>query len=228
MKPKTLLLCVVAALLLSVFVVDAAPVSAILLPPEPPLAPAAGQWIVSEEDAIGGLIPQYQLEAPAGGYALLQSDAVRVSGYTRICHPYRGGQYGWTSEIRALTAAGWTAVPTTSGWEPDEEGKYMTCADVGRGTYAVFGFWDKPAWWDMCPPAGYSEFFMDVRDFMLFAAPPASLVVLDAPIGFIEVPHGERCGATGSIIFSDGTEWDLTGILYCCNNKLYWSDSPPF
>jgi hypothetical protein len=206
MKQKTLLFCIVAALMLSVFVIDTAPVSARIGPPP---TPAAGQWIVSEEDAIEGLIPQYQLEAPTGGYALLQSDAVKVSGYTRICHPYRGGQYGWTSEIRTLTPLGWTAVPTTSGWEPDEEGQYMTCADVGSGTYAVFGYWDKPAWWGMCPPAGYSEFYMDVRDLL-------------GP----GMQQGERCGARGSIIFDDGMEIDLTGHLYCCNYNLYWADFP--
>jgi hypothetical protein len=212
MKPKTLLLCVVAALMLSVFVIDRAPVAA---KPAPPETPAAGQWIVSEEEAVEGLIPQYQLEAPTGGYALLQSDAVKVSGYTRICHPYRGGQYGWTSEIRVLTSLGWTAVPTTSGWEPDEEGQYMTCANVGSGTYAVFGYWDKPAWWDMCPPAGYSGESGHVSEVTLWVGPS-------------ETVQGERCGANGTVIFEDGTELDLTFFIYCCNNRVYASDSPQF
>ena len=214
MKLKTLLFCVVAALMLSVFVIDAVPVSAILLPPEPPLTPAAGDWIVRDEDTIEGLIPQYQLEAPTGGYALLQSDAVKVSGFTRICHPYRGGQYGWTPEIRTLTPLGWTAVPTTSGWEPDEEGQYMTCANVGSGTYAVFGYWDKPAWWDMwCPPAGYSGASVHVSEVTLWVGPSDTV-------------QGERCGANGSIIFEDGTELDLTFAIYCCNNRVYESDIP--
>ena len=210
MKPKTLLLCIVAALMLSVFVIDTAPVSA---KPAPPSTPAAGEWIVSEEDTIEGLIPQFQLEAPTGGYALLQSDAVKISGYTRICHPYRGGQFGWTSEIRTLTSAGWSAVPTQNGWEPDEEGQYMTCANVGSGTYAVFGYWDRPVWWDMCRPAGYSGPIIDVRDIVISWD-------LDGPV------YGERCGENGSIIFSDGTEWDLSSFLYCCNYKLYIADFP--
>jgi hypothetical protein len=219
MKPKTLLLCVVAALMLSVFVIDAAPVTA---KPAPPETPAAGQWIVSDEDAIEGVIPQYKLEPPTGGYALLQSDAVKVSGYTRICHPYRGGQYGWTSEIRTLTPLGWSAVPTESGWEPDEEGQYMTCAEVGPGTYAVFGYWDKPAWWDMCPPAGYSTYVMDVTDFLWFSPVlPETLSITN----FLFIPkYGKTCGPNGTIIFEDDSELDFTDFLYCCNDKLYQND----
>jgi hypothetical protein len=220
MKPNTLLLCVVAALMLSIFVIDAAPVSA---KPAPPTTPAAGAWIVSEEDTIEGLIPQYQLEAPTGGYALLQSDAVKVSGFTRICHPYRGGQFGWTSEIRALTSLGWVGVPTTSGWEPDEEGHYMTCANVGSGTYAVFGYWDKPAWWDMrCPPDGYSTYVMDVTDFWWF-----SFIFSEAPTSpnFFFIPiHGKSCGPNGTIILENDSELDFTFAYYCCNDKLYRND----
>jgi hypothetical protein len=37
---------------------------------------AAGVWIVSNDDAIQGWIPQYQLEAPMGGYVLLHSYGV--------------------------------------------------------------------------------------------------------------------------------------------------------
>jgi hypothetical protein len=145
MKPKTLLLSLIGVLMLSVFVITA--VSDVSAKPAPPVFPTAGTWFASDEAVVEGLISQFQLEAPTGGYALLQSDAVQVSGFTRICHLYPGGQYGWTSEIRALTSLGWVGVLTENGWEPDEEGLYMTCANVGRGTYAVFGYWDKPAWW---------------------------------------------------------------------------------
>jgi len=151
MKPKTLLLSLIGVLMLSVFVITA--VSVVSAKPAPPVFPAMGSWFASDEAVVEGLIPQYQLEAPTGGYALLQSDAVRVSGYTCICHLYPGGQYGWTSEIRTLTSLGWVGVLTENGWEPDEEGQYMTCANVGSGTYAVFGYWDKPAWWLPFVPA---------------------------------------------------------------------------
>ena len=149
MKQKTLLLSLLGVVILTIVVINA--VTAVSA--KPASLPAIGSWFASEEGAIEDLIPQYQLEAPTGGYALLQSDAVRVSGYTRICHLYPGGQYGWTSEIRTLTSLGWVGVLTENGWVPDEEGQYMTCANVASGMYAVFGYWAKPAWWLPFVPA---------------------------------------------------------------------------
>ena len=152
MKSKMLLLCLIGVLILSVFVINA--VSVVFAAPAS--LPALGTWMASNEEAIEKIIPQYQLNEPTDDYALLQSDAVKVSGYTRICHPYRGGQFGWTPEIRELTRLGWVVVPTKSGWEPDEEGQYMACANVIPGTYAIFGYWEKPAGWPLfnaTPPA---------------------------------------------------------------------------
>jgi hypothetical protein len=148
MKPKMLLLSLIGVLILSAIVINAVSV----VSAKPGSLPAMGTWIVSDEDAIEKMIPQHQLDEPTDDYALLQSDAVKISGYTRICHPYPGGQIGWTPEVRALTPLGWVVVPTESGWEPDEEGQYMACANVIPGTYAVFGYWEKPAGWTLFNP----------------------------------------------------------------------------
>ena len=221
MKRKTFVLfsalTALATILLSV---TPQPVSAILLPPAPPLAPAAGNWIVTDEEATEGLIPQFELEAELGDYALLQSDGVVVVGSARICHPYRGGQFGWTSEIRRATPLGWLPVPTTNGWEPDEEGQYMTCAEVGSGTYAVFGYWEKPAGWDLpqCPPEDYPTYVMDVTDFLWL-----DIGILEAPAFFNDIIFltGKTCGPNGTIILSDDSQLDFTFLYYCCNDKLY-------
>jgi hypothetical protein len=231
MKTKTFVLfsalTALATILLSV---TPQPVSAILLPPAPPLAPAAGNWIVTDEEATEGLIPQFELEAELGDYALLQSDGVIVVGSARICHPYRGGQFGWTSEIRRATPLGWLPVPTTNGWEPDEEGQFMTCAEVGSGTYAVFGYWEKPSGWDLpqCPPEGYGEYYMDVTEFMFLdiVIILESTEIFDLPNSFI---YGERCGENGTIILENGLELDYTFLAYCCNGALYKNlDFPGF
>jgi hypothetical protein len=219
MKNKVLLF-LMAAILVGSLAANVSPVTALVNGYDPSL-PAYGSWMASDDDVIEDIIPQFELEADLGDYALLQSDGVIVVGSARICHPYRGGQFGWTSEIRRATPLGWVPVVTTNGWEPDEEGKYMTCAEVSSGTYAVFGYWDKPAWWQTCPPAEYPTYVMDVTDFLWL-----DLVILDAPAFFDDIVFlsGESCGPNGTIILSDGSELDFTFLYYCCNDKLYQND----
>lgn len=113
--------------------------------------PAAGWWEVDWYDwdlgYTASYIPQYLLPPPAeGDYALLQTDAVVIPGAAKICHSYPGISYGWTPEFRVLTAGGWVTMPTTIQWEPDVEGYALACTQAWwRGTYAVFGYYEKPA-----------------------------------------------------------------------------------
>lgn len=147
MKKKWFLVVLIA---LTVALVVPQPAQAgFYLPPVPP-APAAGVWSWADSTVTGTVTPQYLLTPPAeDDYATLQSSGITLSGGTQVCHPYRGGQFGWTAEIRMLTTSGWQAVPTTNEWSPDEEGQFMTCAQaVSSGTYAVFGYWERPEGWE--------------------------------------------------------------------------------
>lgn len=139
------LAAVAAALLLS----SPQSVMARIIEPPKGTTPAEGSWSWNDATVTGTTIPQYQLALTNDDdYAVLQSEGIHLSGGTQLCHPYPGGQFGWNAEIRVLTSAGWQSVATVNQWVPDEEGKFMTCANVwSGGTYAVFGYWEKPADW---------------------------------------------------------------------------------
>lgn len=79
---------------------------------------------------------------PKGGLQML-GDAVNVTKFGRICHPFHGGQYGWTGSIYQLIGSKWYGVTTYFIWSPDSEGTFMACANVSsHGTYAFFGTFD--------------------------------------------------------------------------------------
>lgn len=61
----------------------------------------------------------------------------------QICHPFRGGTYGWTAEIRLLKGSTWVKLPTVMDWIPNKEGIYTACVQGPEsGTYALFGYYD--------------------------------------------------------------------------------------
>lgn len=149
---KSNLTLLLAVLVIAIFLaLTPQPVRAAGYEPPAPVLPAAGNWSWDNEAVTGTIIPQYQLAATYDpDYALLQSEGVHLSGGTQLCHPYPGGQFGWNAEIRVLTNTGWQPVPTVNQWVPDEEGKFMTCAQVwSSGTYAIFGYWEKPEGWEI-------------------------------------------------------------------------------
>jgi hypothetical protein len=150
MKRNLLAVLVIAGFAALFFLAGSQPVDA-FAPPPPPDHPAAGSWIWDSEEVAGTVVPQYQLPGvPEDDYALLQSQGLHINGAAQVCHPYPGGQFGWNAEVRVLTLNGWQPVPTVNQWVPDEEGQFMTCAQVGRsGVYAVFGYWEKPEGWGL-------------------------------------------------------------------------------
>ncbi|NSW51104.1 MAG: hypothetical protein HPY85_01200 [Anaerolineae bacterium] len=161
MKAKRIVQCLGAILLLAGMLSSTA--SSVMVeakaiePPAPGVANGSWQW--TSTDVTGTIIPQFQVPDDDGDeWSLLLSSGLQVSGATQICHPFRGGQIGWVSEIRMLVGKTWVSVPTTTAWMPDEEGELMTCASAQMaGTYAIFGYWVKPEGWmeskSMCPPA---------------------------------------------------------------------------
>lgn len=109
-----------------------------LPPPPPPKAPgvAEGAWSAGTE---------VDVNLDAVNYAGLQllTKGVKITEPAKLCHEFRGGDYGWVAEIRMLKNGVWVKQPTTMGWEPDTEGKFMACTDASSaGTYALFGWFD--------------------------------------------------------------------------------------
>lgn len=196
-------------------------------PPPPPKSttPAEGSWSWDNAEVTGTLIPQYQL-APTNvdDYAVLQSEGIHLSGATQLCRPYPGGQSGWNAEIRVLTSTGWQSVPTVNQWVPDVEGKFMTCANVwSSGTYAVFGYWEKPdGWVEQCVldlPTGYE--FINVGPVATFDWASANPIFAGTV--------GDRCYPGGRVetdhLFFNGVEMgSAIGSFfdhYCACDSMY-------
>ena len=102
---------------------------------------------VAPNDWSGGTeVPVDLTLNPAPDWLDLKSAGVKVTEATTICHDFRGYQFYWTPEIRMLEDGKWVKVPSTGNWVPNEEGKYVVCADVTKaGVYALFGFYYGPA-----------------------------------------------------------------------------------
>ncbi|PKN93685.1 MAG: hypothetical protein CVU45_01170, partial [Chloroflexi bacterium HGW-Chloroflexi-7] len=71
---------------------------------------------------------------------------VKITSPGKICHDFRMGQFKWVADIHRLVNGNWVKVPyTIMGWEPDEEGIYMACAQADQaGTYALFTYHTGP------------------------------------------------------------------------------------
>ena len=97
---------------------------------------AEGSWSAGTEVEIN-------LDAEKYPGLQLLTNGVKISEPTKLCHEFRGGDYGWVGEIRLLKNGVWVKQPTTTGWVPDTEGAYMACTEASAaGTYALFGWYD--------------------------------------------------------------------------------------
>ena len=79
------------------------------------------------------------IKAPKS-YLQLLGEEVKATTKGAICHPFHGGQYGWTGRIYMLDNGKWIPAPTFYIWSPDEEGEFMACVNAQPGgIYALFG-----------------------------------------------------------------------------------------
>ena len=100
---------------------------------------ASGDW------STGTPVDVNFTDNPAPSWMQLLAKPVEVTEPGKICHDFRGGQFGWVGEIRQLVDGEWVKVPVTIGWVPNTEGAFMICADVSSaGTFALFGFYNPP------------------------------------------------------------------------------------
>lgn len=105
---------------------------------------ANGSWQIKSGEGTEVDITSAASTAP-GWLQLLSTNGVSMSIGGQICHPLRGGQFGWVGQIRMLKDGEWVKVPTVNGWVPDKEGAFMACAEIeAAGTYALFGYFVAP------------------------------------------------------------------------------------
>lgn len=97
----------------------------------------SGSWSAGTEVKIN-------LETnPAPTWLQLLSAGVKVTESTKICHPFRQGQFNWVGQIMQLKDGKWTKITTVNDWVPSKEGIFMSCAQApAAGTYALFGYYD--------------------------------------------------------------------------------------
>lgn len=96
---------------------------------------SAGDWTSGIE------VPIDLKQNPAPEWLQLMDDGVSITTPGIICHPFRGGRFGWVADIRQLVDGKWVKVLTTlSRLTP--EGEMIACADAtAAGTYALFGYY---------------------------------------------------------------------------------------
>ncbi len=118
----------------------------LMLPQSSVKAGIIGPMGVAPNDWTGGSEVLVDLTLnPAPDGLELKGNGVKVTEPTTICHDFRGYQFYWTPEIRLLQNGKWVKVPSTGSWMPNEEGKYVVCADVTKpGVYALFGLYYGP------------------------------------------------------------------------------------
>lgn len=146
---KKLTRSMVMIILLIGLLINSAPtkVSAIVESPKysPPSGIANGSWEWNDTSVLGYEVDINLNSTPNSPWLQLLSKGVVLSGSSEICHPFQGGQFGWTGEIYELKGETWQKLTTTNKWVPDEEGQFMSCANAPEaGTYALFGYYIKP------------------------------------------------------------------------------------
>lgn len=157
---------------------------------------ADGSW--DSSGISSSEIPMQLVTTPGPAWLQLLTNALDLSAPATICHPFRGGQFGWTGEIRMLDGDTWVKLPTTVDWTPTEEGKLIACAKASAaGTYALFGYFTKPAI-DPCTNVtifsfgSFGDGTLDNRGAAIFAAPPVGTTVVQLFIN--SVPAGAIWG----------------------------------
>jgi hypothetical protein len=191
---KTLFLCIfISSLLLS---------TAAVAGPASGTGVADGAWTTGTEVAV-------DLAAAPSPYPWLQQlgKGVVIDAPGTVCHPFEGGRYGWTADIRQLVGNTWVKVATTQDWVSGEESTYQACAFApSAGTYALFGYYKLPdeaaadkktckydtsAWTaEVVPNEGNVAFVVNLQDGFP-GGRAASFELLEVVAGFYSAPTSE-------------------------------------
>ena len=118
------------------------------IPPTATQVPTIESEGVADGDWSSGSAIKVNLSTskPPKSFLQLLGDGVKAQKTGKICHPFRGGQYGWTGSIYQLINGKWVKAPTFFVWYPNSEGTFMACTNaVAGGIYALFGTYDENA-----------------------------------------------------------------------------------
>lgn len=165
---------------------------------------AVGSW--DSSGVPSSEIPMDLVTTPGPAWLQLLTNGLDLSAPATICHPFRGGQFGWTGEIRMLNGDTWVKLPTSVNWSPTGEGKLIACATASAaGTYALFGYFTQPAI-DPCDAitiysnGNFGE-EIDNRVALIVPAPPAGTAVVQSFINI--VPAGAISGDLTNTGYTD-------------------------
>jgi len=73
------------------------------------------------------------------------SEGIQIEKSTKICYPFRYGQFHWVPQILRLTDGIWSTVNTTKEYLSGEEGTLYACAvPTSAGTFSLFAYYNGP------------------------------------------------------------------------------------
>ena len=182
----------VFVIVLGIMFIQAPQTAQAVVPAPEPSTPqsgiAEGSWNTGTEVKVD------LTAAPAPAWLQLLTYGVKIDAPTTICHPFRGGQYGWVGEIRQLVEGQWVKIETTNDWVPDKEGKFMACAAApAAGTYALFGSYQGPKESGQSLPECAFEYDGFDEDYGFLGFNPYSK---EMTIGFDIIDDGIPVGST--------------------------------
>ncbi len=112
--------------------------------PQPALAVGSDAWLTPGADASVKVQAVNVDQAAATAPAWMQqfSEGIDISKPTKICYPFRQGNFKWVPQILHVTGTLWSKVETSKETLSGPEGTLMACATpVEAGTYALFAYY---------------------------------------------------------------------------------------
>ena len=180
---------------------------------------AEGAWGVTTGSGSDYDVTKIVASAPKW-LQLLDTNGIKLTKASKICHPLRGGPYGWIGQIYQYKDGKWTKMTTVDAWVPNNEGIYMSCAEApSAGIYALFGYYVRPANYVESSGSGSTcssvSWDLDLRTDTTFIIDGYVYGVPDGTTISMVVDSSEPTGLTGSssdTVDSTGNIFKDTGI----------------
>ncbi|MEA5077960.1 MAG: hypothetical protein VB013_05270 [Anaerolineaceae bacterium] len=121
---------------------------------------ADGNWTIGTETAMDLSTTTYP-----SWLQVMDTNVTVIPAAAQICHPFRGGQFGWVADIRQLVGSEWMKVTTTQGLLAGNEGVYMACAAApAAGTYGFFAYFDE----SKAPKTSFNQKICQYKDWVAY------------------------------------------------------------
>jgi len=176
---------------------------------------AGGSWTSGSEADVAALV------GSAPTWLQWLANGVKVTEAGKICHPLRGGQFGWIGQIMQYKDGKWVKLATTNDWVPNKEGEFMACAQApAAGTYALFGYWIRPAGYvespqSVCASLSWSDVTASADGNIIFNG-YLTTVPIPTTVTFLVAASNVSAlvGQTGTytITTADGNFWGNAGF----------------